>query len=136
MRTVVLFSLVITLLFSGCALANSGGGEKKGEEAGPQYVPMEPTLIVNLQGKNRYLRADIQLLIEGPENVERIKTHLPALRHSLIMLLSNRTTESLATVEEREKLRLSVLEEIKKTLDKYAKSEGLMDVYFTEFLVQ
>jgi flagellar FliL protein len=52
------------------------------------------------------------------------------------MLLSNLSPEQAADVEAREKLRQEALQEVRKVLDQYAQSQGLKDLFFTEFLVQ
>lgn len=140
----IIGTLLLALLFTTMAFAaeEHGGGHgekaKEGEPTGPvlEYVLIEPPMIVNLQGKRHYLRADVQMLVEGQENVDRIKTHLPALRHALIMLYGDREPNSLSLVEEREKLRTETMTTIKSVLDQYATSEGLKDVFFSSFLVQ
>lgn len=144
MRKISVFLLALLLSLGTVAKAEEhgggqGGGEKKeGEAAGPviEYLPLEPPLVVNLQGPRRYLKADIQLLIEGAENLPRIKEQMPVIRHALILLMSERDPATLANVEEREKLRAATLSEIRTALDKYSRSEGLKDVFFSNFLVQ
>lgn len=102
-----------------------------------EYVRMEPNFVVNLQGSRRsYLRMDIQLLVEGKERAETIKAHMPVLRHALILLTSDYSADQLGTADEREAFRQKALEESRKALDKYASSQGLSDLFFTEFLVQ
>jgi flagellar FliL protein len=102
-----------------------------------EYVPMEPNFVVNLQGDRRsYLRTDIQLLVEGKEYAEQIKAHMPALRHAIILLISDYSADQLGTPEQREAFRQKALQESRKALDQYASSRGLDDLFFTEFLVQ
>lgn len=139
----ILGTLLLALLINTAWAAEEHGGghgeKSEGEHAGPviEYVTFEPPLVVNLQGQRRYLRADVQMLVEGQENVDRIKLHLPALRHTLILLFSNRDPATLARVDEREKLRTDALAEITKVLNQYASSSaGLKDVFFSSFLVQ
>ncbi|TAN49401.1 MAG: flagellar basal body-associated FliL family protein [Methylococcaceae bacterium] len=138
-------TLVLALMFNAIACVaeehGSGKGEeskKEGEPTGPviEYLLIEPPLVVNLQGKRRYVRADVQLLVEGQENLDRIKTHLPALRHTLIMLFGDHDPATLVNVEEREKLRKDAMTAIKGFLDQYSNSQGLKDVFFSSFLVQ
>jgi flagellar FliL protein len=108
------------------------------EETAPsiEYLPLQPKLIVNLAGRHHYLRADVQLMIQGKQRLEEIQKYLPAIRHALIMLLSNLSPEQATDVEAREKLRQEALQEVRKVLDQYAQSQGLKDLFFTEFLVQ
>ncbi len=111
------------------------GGWVHAEEDTVEYLPLE-SLVVNLEGRRHYLRTDAQLLLESAENADKIKAHLPAIRHALIMTLSNRPSDQLAVPEEREKLRLAALQAIRTMLDKYSADRGLKDLFFTEFLVQ
>lgn len=101
-----------------------------------EYLPLNPKLIVNLAGRHHYLRTDVQLMIQGKENLERIQRYLPVVRHTLITLLSNLPPEQVADVEEREKLRQEALAKVHKALDQYTDSEAIKDILFTEFLIQ
>jgi flagellar FliL protein len=118
------------LLFSPFGYGMSGEGD-----GGVEYLPLE-SVLVNLEGKRHYLRADIQLLIDSKEHAEKIKMHMPPIRHALIMLFSNRNPEQLSAVDEREKLRQAALQDVTKTLEKYGAGEGLKDLFFTDFLIQ
>ncbi len=115
-------------------------GEDEGTETSTapeiEYLPVKPKLIVNLDGRRHYLRADIQLLIEDEENLERIRKNLPLIRHTLIMHFSNLPMQKVADISQREQLRESALNAIRKVLDRYSDSYGLKDIFFTEFLVQ
>lgn len=142
MRKISVFLLALLLSLGAVAKEEEhggGGGEKQeGEAAGPviDYLPLDPPLIVNLQGSRRYLKADIQLQVEGAENLTRIKEQMPVIRHALILLMSERDPTALSSVEEREKLRAATLNEIRAALDKYSQSDGLKDVFFSNFLIQ
>ncbi|MGR9054189.1 MAG: flagellar basal body-associated FliL family protein [Gammaproteobacteria bacterium] len=130
---VVLLAL-LSLLFLPAFVAaeeDEAGGAKPVIE----YLEMVPKFTVNLAGHRKYLMIDVQLMIEGKENLDKVKKHMPALRHELIMLYSGRHTDELATMEQRETLRQETLDTIRKTLDKYENSDGLRDVFFTEFLL-
>ncbi len=118
------------LLFSPLGYGTSGE-----EDGGVEYLPLQ-SLLVNLEGKRHYLRVDVQLLVDSKAHAERIKMHMPPIRHALIMLFSNRNPEQLATADEREKLRQAALQDVTKTLQKYGTSEGIKDLFFTDFLIQ
>jgi len=117
----------------------AGGGGEKGKEgeaaAGAQYVSME-SVIVNLAGRRRYLRADIKMLVSDAAVAEHIKTNMPAIRHSLIMLFSGRDPDQVAGIEERERLRQSAKEEVRKILAQHKADKGFEDLFFTDFMVQ
>ncbi len=126
--------LVLLLSIAHPLWADEGEEEKSSPSI--EYLPLQPKLIVNLAGRRHYLRADIQLMIKGKEHLERIQNHLPMIRHALIMLLSDLPPEKAADVGEREKLRQEALAEVRRVLDRYTDSDGLKDIFFTEFLIQ
>lgn len=127
--------LVGLLTVSAQGFAGGHGSEGGGEEGGVEYLPLE-SVLVNLEGKRHYLRADIQLLVETKADADKIKAHMPAIRHALIMLFSNRNPVQIAAVEEREKLRQAALEQVILSLEKYGAEQGLQDLFFTDFMVQ
>lgn len=135
MRIIVL--LLSLLLMPFFAVANSGGGEKKEEGSGPviEYLEMTPKFTVNLSEPRKYLMINVQLLVEGAEAVAKIKKHMPALRHELIMLYTGRVSDQLQTMEQREALRQETVITIRKALEKLENSDGFRDVFFTEILV-
>lgn len=127
-----LFVLLLSFLFIP-ALAVA----KEEEQSGPviEYLQMGSKFTVNLEEPRKYLMINVQLLVEGAEAVEKVKKHMPALKHELIMLYSGRSMETLQTSEQREALRQETFTALKQVLEKYENSEGFKDVFFTEFLV-
>ena len=99
-----LFILLFSLLcISNFAFANEGGGEaaggeSKGDGTGIEYLEITPKFVVNLIEPKKYLSINVQLLIEGKDTGAKIKKHMPALKHELIMLFSDRSIDSLQTM--------------------------------------
>lgn len=161
-----LFVLLLSLFFmSNFAFANEGGGEGEKAAAGPTYLEITPKFVVNLIESRKYLAINVQLLIDGAATEAAIKKHMPAIKHELIMLFSDRSLDSLQTMEQREALRQAAIDTIHNTIDKaegvdpdaepehhapppahkkdeskkdytHKPSEGFKDAFFTEFLVQ
>ncbi|MBE0436364.1 MAG: flagellar basal body-associated FliL family protein [Methylomicrobium sp.] len=129
MRFLLLF---LGSIFSGWVLAQDAA-----DDAQPaiEYLEMSPKFTVNLDVPRKYLLINVQLMVEGKDNMEKIKKHLPALRHELIMLYSGRNANELGTKEQREALRLESVKAVRNALDKYDNSDGFRDVFFSEFLV-
>ena len=161
-----LFMLLFSLLFmSNFAFANEGGGEGE-SKGGPTYLEITPKFVVNLQENKKYLSINVQMLIDGVSTEIAIKKHMPAIKHELIMLFSDRSMDSVQTMEQREALRQEAIETIHRTIDKaegideeaeaaaavtppdahpkkdkkkdysHLPSGGFKDSFFTEFLVQ
>ncbi len=131
MQKVILLAALLLLPMLGFA------GDDKAEEAGPviEYIDMQPKFTVNLAEPKKYLLVNVQLLVEGAETVEKVKKHLPMLRHELIMMLSGMHVADLQTMEQREALRAKTKELIATSLGKVGNSDGFRDVFFSEFLV-
>jgi len=114
---------------------NAYAGEDEAAEPVIEYLEMSPKFTVNLDKPNKYLVINVQLMVEGDKFIEKVKKHMPALRHELIMLYSGRPASELQTMEQREALRQESKEVITKALEKLSNSDGFRDVFFTEFLV-
>ena len=129
-----IFLLLLSLLF----IPNyATAGEDETTEAVVEYLELKPKFTVNLAERKKYLRVNVQLMVEGDKSIEKVKKHFPAIRHGLIMLFSGKAAADLQTMEQREKLREEALKVVEETLEKHAKnSDGLRDLFFTEFLVQ
>lgn len=126
--------LLLSILFIP-SLVYANEGKTEPTEAGIEYLEITPKFTVNLAEPRKYLLVNVQLLLEGPEAVEKTRKNLSAIKHELIMLFSGRSAESLHTVEQRETLRQETLLTVRKILDKYENSDGFRDVLFTEFLI-
>lgn len=147
-----LLVVVLSLLFMSAAMANEGAKETEEELATKiEYIEMAPKFSVNLLEPKKVLLVNVQLMVEGPAAYKSVKTHMPALRHELIMLYSGRSSDEFQTMEQREALRQETTKVIRETLERmegpkkpgHGHSEagkaghvgGFKDAYFTEFLV-
>ena len=129
-----IFLLLLSLL---CVPAYVVAGDDEAAESTIEYLEMTPKFTVNLAEPRKYLRINVQLMVEGDKTIEKVKKHFPALRHGLIMLFSGMSAKDLQTMDQREKLREDALKVVEGILEKRAKnSDGLRDLFFTEFLVQ
>lgn len=130
MQKLILLALMLLLPVLGFAKSEE-------ESTGPviEYVEMAPKFTVNLAEPKKFLLVNIQLLVEGAENVEHIKKHMPMLRHEIIMMLSGMHIADLQTMEQREALRAKTKELITESLTKIHSNKGFQDVFFSEFLV-
>lgn len=126
---------IIYILLFMLLLPVSVYAEEEAPEPDIEYLEMTPKFTVNLAERKKYLRVNIQLLVEGKDAIDKIKHHFPALRHELIMLFSGLPVADLQTMDQRESLRKSALDTMRETLSKLDNSDGLRDLFFTEFLV-
>jgi len=125
--------LTLLCLLPLLAQAKSAEKTEEGEQAGPA------AFVVNFgtSGRIGYLKTDVSLRVSAAA-VDAVELHMPALRHELIMLLSNQSAESLAAPAEREALRLAALEAVRRVIAAAAgdAQAGVQDLLFTSFILQ
>lgn len=113
--------------------------EEEGEEVQSTYIHIKPAFVTNVVGRNgrlHFIKADIALRVRGTETAEAISHHDPLLKNRLIMLLSGQELEMVATQEGRNDLRVSALEEISLALEEEEAANDVVDVLFTNFLIE
>ena len=106
------------------------GAEGEGEVPGAVF-PLE-VFIVNLGVKGSFLKTSIQLEFTTPEPQHTIESDVPKIRDAIIKILSSKTSSDILTVEGKDKLR----EELLKSVNAAMGSEDVVNLYFTEFIVQ
>jgi len=101
-------------------------------QMGPIY-PLDQ-FIVNLVSNNseRYLKCKISLELDAPELQQELDKKLPAVRDTIIQILSSKTVEEIQTARGKEKLK----EEIRRKLNEMLTTGEIRHVYFTEFVIQ
>jgi flagellar FliL protein len=80
--------------------------KKKDEHAGPPaFVPLEP-FTVNLTDRDvdRFAQIGINLQVEDAHTAEEMKAYMPAIRNSILLILSHKSSEQLLSLEGKEKL--------------------------------
>lgn len=144
---IIIVAVVLLLVVGGVGafLAMSGGsggeeeegdvpaeeGAAEGIELPGAVMPLE-VFIVNLQVKGSFLKAQIQLEFVDPELPPTIENDTPKIRDSIIRVLSSKTASEILNPDGKEALK----EELKDTVNEVLGAEDVVQVYFTEFIVQ
>lgn len=148
-------SVGATLLLTGGLSGGDGEAaateEKSAQKAPPKagkpkanrggeviYFSLEPAFVVNFTDKSgiRYLQVNLEAMTHDAGTVDDINKHMPAIRNSIVLLLSGQTSESIGTREGKQKIRADVLREIQKVLKERTGKAEVEAVYFTSFVVQ
>ena len=153
MKKVIIISVVLLLLVGGGAAAyvfllkeeppaaSVEGGEGSAppvvEEKDPIYFALRPEFVVNYEhkGSTRYLQLSMQIMAHEQSIIDKVEANMPAVRNTLIMLLSAKDFDVLATPEGKEALRAEVLGAVNETV-KFPGPDGVKEVYFTAFVMQ
>jgi len=95
--------------------------------------PMD-AFIVNLMdnGGERYLKVVLQLELSDPEVVAELKEIKPKLRDAVLGILSSKSLKDISTTEGKQRLK----EEITYRLNSYLSKGKILQVYFTDFVIQ
>ncbi|MDE2594782.1 MAG: flagellar basal body-associated FliL family protein [Burkholderiales bacterium] len=71
----------------------------------PTFVPLDP-FVVNLADKDteRYAQIGISLQVEDAHLADEMKAYMPAIKDSIILILSHKSSEELLTLEGKQKM--------------------------------
>lgn len=141
-----------TLLIAAVAVVAVGGGgtaafltmrgqpattaEESPKAAEPGLLSLEP-FVVNLadEGRSRFLRVSVRLVVDGPEQAEHVQKDEVALvrvRSTILELLTQQTAERIVTTEGKAALKQAIGEGAEAALH----GTKVIDVLFSDFVVQ
>jgi flagellar FliL protein len=133
-----LFRLFTMLLAILLAMPHQLMAEEE-ESTQPQpifYYQLKPSLVANLSSGGHYVRCDIQLMTHDQDFLAILRLHTPAIRHTLLLLLSDQDGNSIKTPGGKETLRQEALSQINRLLKEQSGKAGVESLFFTTFFVQ
>ncbi len=129
MMVIIVVAVVLLLAIGGGAfmfLGRSHGEE--GEEAPvahakpkeglpPTFLPMD-NMVVNLAdaGGEKFAQIGITIEVADQKTSDKVKLYFPTIRSSVLMLVSQRTSEELLTKDGKEKLATDIYREVSRPL--------------------
>jgi len=107
---------------------------KDGQKQGPTEIYSLPSFIVNLADPlgRRYLKIGIDVELLNKKVVAELEKKMPEIKDAIILLLSSKTYSQISTVEGK----LALKQEIVARLTQILGKGKVINVYFTEFVVQ
>lgn len=128
----LIMTLLLSALFSNPALAQSGGG------GDTPYFDMTTPFVVNIRADDGlvFLQVSAQFKVKKPEYKAELTKHMPAIQHTMMLVLSEQTQNDIRTVAGKEKLRQKTLKEVQHLLKEQIGDEAIDEIYFTGFIVQ
>lgn len=102
------------------------------------YLPIDPPFIVNFThlGALRYLQISIEIMYPQEDIIDRVIEHMPAIRNSLILLLSDQPYEKLSTFEGKEVLRGEMVAAVNQIVYRGSAVEYPGEMFITNFVMQ
>jgi flagellar FliL protein len=118
---------------SSAAPASHGQAGSTEQAAPPAFFDLD-SFIVNLAdaAEPRYLKLTMKLDLERPDASNDLTARLPQVRDAILLLLSNKDSNSLRSTQGKFQLREEIVQRINTVLPR----AGVRTVYFTEFVVQ
>ncbi|WP_328187470.1 flagellar basal body-associated FliL family protein [Marinobacter sp. OP 3.4] len=136
-------TLLLTCALSFPALAADEPAEGEDEAATgsfTEYVEMTPPFVTHVGEPTEspaYLKAEVSLRVGTETAREAIETHMPRLRHELVILFGEQTDlDTLASTEGQQAVRQEALTRLNQVLADQQTGEEIVDVLFTSFVVQ
>jgi flagellar protein FliL len=135
-KLVRLFPIVMAVLLALPTLLLAEDEEKNEEPVVIHYYQVKPSLVANLASGGRYIRCDIQLMTHDEAFVEEMRLHDAAIRHTLLLLLSDQDGNKIKTPDGKEGLRKEALSQINRLLKELTGKAAVESLFFTTFFVQ
>lgn len=147
-------SIVGTMFATGAFSGKSAGDEDKAEMKASEnkaskkkdsgknnevfYESLSPPFVVNFQDKNfvRFLQVGIDIMANSQEGIDNAKKHMPVIRNDIVLILGDVKFEDISTREGKEKLRQTILADVRKILKERTGNESVADLFFTSFVMQ
>jgi flagellar FliL protein len=123
----------VILIYTGTSQASGGGGG-----GSSPYITLDPPFVVNIQDgeESRFLQITSELRLTNPDKASVVQHHMPMIRHYLVMLFSEQTADSVASLEGKERLREETLEVLQAKLEEETGDALVENIYFTGFIIQ
>lgn len=130
--------LLVSLLAPTWAQAEDAPPAPAAERA--LYFELKPTFVTNFgpseSRKLMYVKTDITLSLNGSDAEDAAMRHAPALRHAVVMLLSQQSEAAMSTGSGRETVLNNALEKLNEVFEREEGETMVLDVMFTNLLLQ
>lgn len=103
------------------------------------YVSLGEAMVLNLRGGSKrltFLQLSADVLVRNSDSEEIITTHIPAIRHSLIVLLSEQDARDIKSPAKREEIRKLATAQVQTLIAELSGNEDVSDILFSNILVQ
>ena len=133
-------NLVLCLLISMLSFGQLRAAETEVETSTSAfYVSLGDAMVLNLRSGSKrltFLQLGADVLISDADSEELIKTHIPAIRHSLIVLLSEQKAGDIKSPGKREQIRKLATTQVQELIADLSGNEDVSEILFSSILVQ
>ena len=126
--------LAAGILFSTAAIAEDEG-DADAAKSDPLFVSMVPHFTVNL-GAARFLNMTAETLVGDEDTKAALEKNMPAIRHTILMMLADLVPEDLSTSRQKEVMRRDLTRAMRKTLKDLGTDDDVRGFYITSLVIQ
>jgi len=129
----------LLLLLAVPSLSWSADEQAESNASVSGYVSLGDPMVLNLSSGNRklsFLQVKADVLVKDDDAKEVVEIHKAAIRHQLIVLLSEQTVKDMKTPAKREQVRQQATQNVRDMLASMAGNSDVEEVLFSSFLVQ
>ena len=126
--------LAVGILFSTLAFAEDEATDE-GSKSDPLFVSMVPHFTVNL-GAARFLNMTAETLVGDEDTKNALEKNMPAIRHTILMMLADLVPADLATSRQKEVMRRDITRAMRKTLKDLGTDDDVRGFYITSLVIQ
>ena len=138
-KSITVFLSLLLLCFSSPLFAAEDVEEKPPKDK-PSYISLgKKPMVLNLSTVGRrltFLQIKADVLVKNDDAKEVIEAHIPAIRHKLIILLSEQKVNDMKTPAKREEVRKLATSEIRDMIEEMTNNNDISEILFSNFLVQ
>ncbi len=131
--------IIVSLFLALIAITPLHAAEDEARSSGKSaYVSLGEPMVLNLGGKRKltFLQISADVLVGDSDAEEAVKIHVPAIRHTLIMLLSEQDAANIKSPGKREEIRRQATSQIRQLIADLSGNENVSEVLFSSILVQ
>ncbi|MGR9071564.1 MAG: flagellar basal body-associated FliL family protein [Gammaproteobacteria bacterium] len=102
------------------------------------YFELSPPIIANFSENSELglVQVSIVLVSEDSRTLDALKKHEPKIRNNLLLMIGAQPPAELKEAEGKEKLRASILQEVRRILNTLNEGAEIKEVLFTSFVMQ
>lgn len=144
--------LIILVVIAVLVIGGGGGaawfllmGSKKSTDQHKEEKP-KPPVFVSLErktynlpsadGTDHYLMVAVDVKVEDQLVAEKVKLHMPEILNGMLMLISSKSVEELATLAGKKKLSAEIAKVVNEPMHLKEGEKGASEALFTEFVIQ
>ena len=130
------------MLMLALSLPVAAVAEEAKEDAAPKvnYITLSPPFVGNygLDGtpKLKVYKADVALRVTGEESTKLVKANEPLIRNQLVALFTQQTSDAMASIEGKEKLRQEALKQTQQVMNDETGKPVVEDLLFNNLIIQ